>query len=99
MFILGLQAIIFSVYRYFRDPQIKSDQTDSLMAQQIQWTTEANNKRFADMQVNIKDAFTLAENHTHTVEEAVKNLTVVVNDINNKLVKLTTIIEERIPKK
>lgn len=64
---------------------------------------ESNERRFAEIGASIEKSFTLALNHSHTVEEAVKALTKVVTDSNlattNTITRLSTIIEERIPKK
>jgi len=99
MFALGLLGVLFSVYHYFRNPQIKADKTDALLAQKIQWDKEGNERRFAEIQDNIKDAFSLAQNHTHSVELKVDELTKDVKILSGKIIELATIISERIPKK
>lgn len=99
MFALGILGIIFTVYNYFRNPQIKSEKIDALLQQRMQWTSEATDKRFCDMNVNIKDAMTLAQNHIHTVDTKVENLIKTVGIMSNEITRLSTIIEERIPKK
>lgn len=98
-FILGVLAIIFSVYSYFRNPQIKSDKTDALLTQKLQWTIEGNEKRFSDVNINIEKAFNLAQNHIHTVDIKVDKLIENVSLMSNEITKLSTIIEERVPKK
>ena len=99
-FVLGLLGVLFGIYHYFKNPQITSEKKDALLAQQVQWTIESNNLRFKEMQESIKEAFTLAQNHTHTVEENVKVLTNTVNGMNlnitRELATLTAIINERI---
>ena len=100
-FILGILAIIFSVYNYFRNPQIKSDKTDALLAQRVQWDKEMSEKRLSDLGLRLDASTTLAQNHIHTVDVKVDNLTNVVNSMNtqltNEITKLSTIINERIP--
>ena len=99
-FVLGLLGVLFTVFNYFRNPQIDGDKKDALLAQHVQWTNENNEKRFKGMQESIKEAFTLAQNHTHTVEENVKALTATVNAMNLSITKelatLSAIINERI---
>ena len=122
MFVLGLLAIMFSVYHYFKNPQeeleTKQALTDKdlsnkatllaqkevenkavIIAQQLQWTIEYNDKRFLEIQTNIKEAFSLAQNHSNEALAGIKELTVVVNSMGNSITRLSTIIDERIPKK
>ena len=98
-FIVGMLAILFSIYHYFKNPQIKSEKTDALLQQRIQWNTEATDKRFIAMQENIKAAFELSFNHSNEALAGVKELTVVVNAMGKEITRLSTIIEERIPRK
>ena len=98
-FVIGAIGVIFTVYSYFKDPQVAGDKKDALLAQQVQWTIEGNERRFTEVQNSVKDAFSLAQNHTHTVEGKVDGLTVVVSDLGQQVIKLATIIDERIPKK
>lgn len=98
-FALGILGLIFGVYHYFRTPQIDSEKKDALLAQQVQWTIEGNERRFIEIQQSVKDAFALASNHTHTVETKVDSLTGAVTALNVQIARLETIIEERIPKK
>lgn len=98
-FALGLLAILFTVYNYFKNPQIEGDKRDLALAQQAQWQIESVERRFGEVQTSIKDAFQLAQNHTHTVDVKVDTLTKTVGEMGTSLTKLATIIEERIPKK
>ncbi len=109
-FALGILGVIFGIWNKVRIPQedlekkqaISEKEVDkkaSLLAQQLQWTIEGNEKRFTEMQANIKEAFSLAQNHTHTVETKVDALTETVTSMGNMIVRLSTIIDERIPKK
>lgn len=98
-FTLGILGILFAVYHYFRNPQIKSDKKDALMSQEAQWAKELNESRFKTMQESIAAGYTLAQNHIHTVQEHVEILTNRVNEMNVTIAKLTTVIEERLPNK
>lgn len=73
----------------------------SILAQQVQWEKEANERRFKEMNDTLVSATSLAQNHIHTIDVRVTNLTEVVNGMNLSLVteitKLTAIIDERIP--
>ena len=79
--------------------QKETENKTSLLAQQVQWEKEANAQRFTEMQSNIKDAFALAQNHIHTVDIKVDSIQVIIEHMGKELVRLTTTIEERIPKK
>lgn len=77
-------GILFAVYSYFRNPQIKTDQTTSSL--------EGN---FKDLQRQVVE---LRETHLRAVENDLKLLTNAVNDLSKTVVRLSTIIDERIPK-
>lgn len=109
-FVLGLLAILFSVFLYFRTPQealdkreaLNQKETDgkaSLLAQQMQWEKEATEKRFQELGLRITEAMTLAQNHIHTVDTKVDGLSKGMGSMSNEITRLATIIEERIPKK
>jgi len=97
MFAIGIIGIIFSVFFYFQKPQIDEQQKAALLAQQVISNNENVERRFADMGGNIKDAMTLAENHIHTVDVKVDKIGDNLNTFSRELVRLSTIIEERIP--
>jgi hypothetical protein len=97
--IVTLVGILFIVYNSFRNPQIKNDKKDALLAQQVQWTIEGNERRFNEMHTEIKEAFELTQNHSNEALAGVKELTTVVNAMGKEITKMTTIIDERIPKK
>lgn len=92
-------GVIFSVYRYFRDPQIKSDKTDALMEQRFQWGQENVDKRFKDFQDSFSLLVSTSQNHLHTLDTKIEALTVVSVQMQKDVVRLMTIIEERIPTK
>jgi len=70
-----------------------------VLAEQFKWFMEANQQKFIDMGKRLDDAFLLAANHTNTVDVKVTELVKSVNIMGNEITKLSTIIEERIPKK
>lgn len=85
VFALGLLGTIFTVYNYFRTPQIKSEQSDALMGSEI---------------THIKESITnLKDNHIHSLEVKVDGLSSEVGSLKVTMIKLATIIDERIPKK
>ena len=73
-FVLGILAIIFSVYSYFRNPQIKSEKTDALLNQRVQWEKESTDKKFADFGLRLDNSMSMAQNHIHTVDVKVDGL-------------------------
>ncbi len=101
-YIIGFAGIVFGIYTYFRTPQEKLDKDAGILAQQVQWEKESNDKRFTDMGLRLESALTLAQNHTHTVDVKVDGLTSSVNAMNlqltNAITRLETTINERIPK-
>jgi hypothetical protein len=72
-----------------------------LLAQQVQWEKESNEKKFTELLTRMDNAMTLAQNHTHSVDLKVDGLMKVVSDMDSRfgkeLVRLSTIIEERFP--
>lgn len=107
---LGLIGIIFSVFNYFRNPQEALDKREALnqkdadgkamlLAQQFQQEKEAVERRFSDMGNRLESAMTLAQNHIHTVDTKVDGLISDIGRMSNEVTRLTTVIDERIPKK
>ena len=99
MFLIGLISILFSVFLYFKNPQIKSEKTDALLEQRLQFERESTQRRFKDMQDGITAATALAQNHIHSVDVKVDGLTALVSQMGKDIVRLSTIIDERIPRK
>jgi len=108
--ILGVIGLGIGAYKSFNTPQSELDKREaindektngkaSVLAQQVKWEKEANEKRFAEMGTQITSAMTIAQNHIHTVDTKVDNLGAKVGDVEKSIVRLTTIIEERIPLK
>ena len=88
---LGTKATILA--------QKEAEGKAGLLAQQVQWEKEANEKKFVEFGVRLDNALTLAQNHIHSVDVKVDNLLIEVNIMGNKITELSTIINERIPKK
>ncbi len=112
-FALGIIGVIFGIYKMFHDPQVSLDKQQDLDKQEAEnkagileerakWDREQYEKRFADMSVRLDAAFTLAQNHTHTVDVKVDSLIGSVNAMNLEMTKaitrLDTTISERFPK-
>lgn len=98
-FILGCGAIVFSIYRYFKDPQIATEKQEALFAQQMKLTSDAVDKRFGDVQSQIVALVAQSQNHIHTVDTKVDMLNVSVVGMGKEIAVLQTIINERIPKR
>lgn len=106
MFVINMIGILFLVYNSFRKPQIDSETTDAaikaqatLLEQRFQWNQEGIEKRFKEIQDNFQGLLLQSNNHIHTVDTKVDKLVESANTLSNTVTKLSTIIEERIPKK
>ena len=99
MFTLGIFGVVFSIYHYFKNPQINNDKKDALLRQEVQWTKEGNDKKFSEIQANFQALLLQNSNHIHTVDVKVDKVAETVFALSNEITKLATIIEERIPKK
>lgn len=86
--VLTLLAMIFAVYKYFRNPDIKADKEICLLKQEL--------KEHKDMS---SELIKTNQNCLHSLEKEVASLKGEVNGVNLEIVRLGTIIEERIPKK
>lgn len=99
LFGVTLLSVAFAIYSYFRDPQVRSEKEDALMAQKFELTAQATNEKFALMQKNIDEALRLGLNHIHTVDTKVTGLQADFTSMAKELVRLSTVIDERIPAK
>lgn len=103
MFALTLIGIIFLVYDRFTNPLIRADKKDALLSQQVQLDKNETERRFSEMNKRLDEAFALAQNHIHTVDTKVETLITFITkmnlDMTTKITELSTIINERIPKK
>lgn len=94
--ILTLGAIIFAIYKYFREPDVKADKELALIRQEFIEHKKINaeeQKRIYSLIQNLKD------NHIHTIDEQVKNNRDMISGLKVEITKLATVIEERIPKR
>jgi hypothetical protein len=111
--ISGLGGIIFTIYDHFKNPQESLEKRqevseeeikgkDELLAQKIEWEKQLMDKRFVDMGERFTENTTITQNHMRIVDMKVETLTNVINTmnlhLNNQIVRLKTIIEERLPK-
>ena len=83
-FALGILAIIFTVYNYFKNPQIKTDQTTIRLQE--------------DMESLKAEVSEIKEKHLTLVESNIKELSKTIFDLSLTVAKLSTIIDERIPR-
>ena len=100
---LGIIGIMFTVYHYFKNPQIKSEKTDALFEQRITCEKEASNDKFNALTKAMDNSLNLAQNHIHSVDVKIDKLTNMVNAMNvqftSSIKELSTIINERMPRK
>ena len=82
--ILGIGGITFSIYNSFRTPQIDSDKIAVKLREDI------------DSLKSVVDE--IKEKHLTSVENDIKKLTETIQQLSITVVKLSTIIDERIPK-
>jgi len=99
MFALGIIGMIFTVFAYFKNPQIDQDKRDALLAQQVNWQNESTDRRFKEMQESFNALLLQSNNHIHTVDTKVDKVNDSMTAMSNEITKLATIIQERIPKK
>lgn len=83
--ILGILGTVFGVYNYLRNPQISADKTNALLSQSL-------------LQVQ-KDLANLRDNHVHTLDMKMDEAMSRINELAIQVAKLSTVIEERIPKR
>jgi len=86
--LLTLLSFIFVAYRTFHDPDIKADKSISLLKDQIQYERKITDK-----------AFETQQNCLHSLEKEISEQKEAIQVLNDTVIKLSTIIEERIPKK
>lgn len=100
---ISLFALVFGIYHFFREPQIKSDKIDALMKQHIEFLSQTFTEKFKNSDEKVmnigKDLVNLRDNHVHTLETKVDQTNQNVNNLSLEVTRLSTIISERIPKK
>jgi hypothetical protein len=97
--IILIATAVFGVFLYFKNPQIDTEKKDAILAQQVQWEKDLTERRFKDMNEEFQVLVAQSQNHIHTIDTKVENLTNVVTQMGKDIVCLRTIIEERIPHK
>ena len=85
LFGITITGIIFTIYHYFKNPQISSEKEDISIKALLDALT--------------KDLANLKQNHIHTLHEDVKRIDQTVASMSVEVAKLSTIIEERIPQR
>lgn len=111
---IAVISLMANLFLYFRTPQENLDKRQALsekevdgkaalLSQQVQWEKENTTERFKEMSDRIVATTTMAQNHIHTVDTKVDGLSATVAQMNlqitGEIIKLGTIISERIPKK
>ncbi len=99
MGIFGIGGVVFTIYHHFKNPQIKTEQTDALQSQAMDFMQKSTDRRFCEMQKQITESMTLATNHIHTVDVKVDAVKKDVETIGKDIVRLETTIKERMPKR
>jgi hypothetical protein len=86
--VFTLLAIIFAIYKYFRNPDERAEKAICLLKEQILYERKITDK-----------ALETQQNCLHSLEKEIINQKNEILKLNNTVIKLSTIIEERIPKK
>jgi len=94
---------IFVVYDRFTKPDIRNDQTIALLSQKAELTQRENDRKFIEFGKRLDDAFTLASNHTHTVDVKVDKLIETTNNwhlaVSQQLTEISTIMSGKANKR
>lgn len=81
---LGILGVIFTVYKSFTNPQIETDKEAATLKNDI-----------TNLKAEIKE---IKETHLRALETEIKALNHSVGELSGTVIKLATIIDERIPK-
>jgi hypothetical protein len=95
MFSIGIVSLLFTIWEKVKNPQINSEKTDALMAQQLAFEKNAVETRFKTIQDNFQGLLLQNNNHIHTLDTKIDSVFIALNDLTKQVVKLQTIIEER----
>jgi hypothetical protein len=82
--ILSIGGILFGAFNYLRNPQIKLEKGEGLMAMSISQLG--------------KDLANLRDNHIHTIDQKLDGQASDIKNLAIEVTRLGTIIEERIPR-
>jgi len=99
MFVIGLGGILYTAFRAFYDPQKKSETNDLLMDQKANFLSEIYERRFKEIQTRFNELASQNQNHLHTLDTKMDEIRECTSVISRDVVRLQTIIDERIPKK
>lgn len=98
LFAITLISILFAVYKSYRDPQAKSETTEALLDQRMKYINDSNDMRFRALQETIAALTAQNQNHIHTLQTTIDMVVKSMNETNITVAKLSTVIEERIPR-
>jgi uncharacterized protein HemX len=99
VFVLGILGVLFGIYQYFRNPQVAEDKRAALLAQQVKTTSTSVEQRFESMQKNFEGLLLQSNNHIHSLDIKIDAMNKAMTDMRVEVATLSTIIDERIPKK
>lgn len=71
----------------------------AVLAEQVKGKNEENERRFSEMGIRLDAAMTTAQNHIHSLDVKLDGLSSLVGSMNLNITKLSTILDERLPKK
>jgi len=78
--------------------QKETESKAQLLAEQVKWEKKANGERFAEVNKQITNLIAVNQNHLHTLEMKIDAMGGRMGTVESSIIKLQTIIEERIPK-
>lgn len=97
-FLIAIVATIFSVYHFFRKPDLEADK-------RITETEKETDKRLCLLEQLLKSERSKNElltdtqkNHLHSIENKVDKNNENIKTLTSEIVKISTILEERLPK-
>ena len=87
--VFTLGGVVFAIYKYFRDPDIKADKSIDLIKKECLLKHSYIDK---DISKIFNDLNLIKENHIKHIEDR-------LNGIEKKVSNIFTILDERLPKK
>lgn len=86
--IITLLGFVFVVYRTFHEPDVKADKSITILDREL-----TEQKKLAN------EALIITQNCIHSLELKTEVQIKQLNILTNRIIKLETIIEERLPRK
>lgn len=83
--VVGLGGVVFTIYNYFRNPQITLEKSDAIVE-----------VRLRNLEADVEKVL---ENHLPYLDSKINMIQQQLADVDKSIVCLRTIIDERIPKK